>query len=495
MFLRRRENNMKTDASTLEFFGEWNDILFCESHFWQSGINNHFIDKYFDIKRKAAFFIINKKQFVFYDRSYFQQIKDQTENTDPKKLLKNLDNFYSQFKKTREFLLTKLTTDVEGLDNRELADLFMNIFTAVVEVTPYDQYSMAGESLYLEKLDDYLGKQLNKIGKEDEFVKYQTILTTPTELSSTQLEELSLLKMATKFKAGEDVDKEIKQHVNEFGWLPVFLIASDWNKDYISEQVEIKSRNINLQERLENILNFEKIQNKKVVKIMESFSEQSLWPEIFRKLVFFRNEAETMVSLGSFVLRPVYKEIYKRTGLVDLGLSYLSPKEIKNLLIDKEDFSEKINRRKKAVVLFSDMELEEIIEGDEALEIFEKIHNQKTKTTFEVNNGEKDNIQQGTPASLGRTEGLVKVINSADDLNKFEKGNILVAPSTCIDYVPIMRMAGAILTDLGGITSHAAVISRELGIPAVVGIPNVHLILKDGDMVEVDANNGIIRKI
>ena len=70
-----------------------------------------------------------------------------------------------------------------------------------------------------------------------------------------------------------------------------------------------------------------------------------------------------------------------------------------------------------------------------------------------------------------------------------------VSELTCIDYVPIMRIAGAVLTDVGGITSHAALVSRELHIPAIVGVHNVHLILKDGDMVEVDAEKGAVRKM
>ena len=74
----------------------------------------------------------------------------------------------------------------------------------------------------------------------------------------------------------------------------------------------------------------------------------------------------------------------------------------------------------------------------------------------------------------------------------YEKGDILVTSMTRPEFVPLMKKAGAIITNEGGITSHAAIISRELKIPCIIGTKNATVILKDGDFVEVDANNGII---
>lgn len=69
----------------------------------------------------------------------------------------------------------------------------------------------------------------------------------------------------------------------------------------------------------------------------------------------------------------------------------------------------------------------------------------------------------------------------------------LVVSNTTPDYVPIIRKATAIVAEEGGITAHVSVISREFEIPCVVGVPHVTQILKDGDMVEVDANTGIVK--
>ena len=100
---------------------------------------------------------------------------------------------------------------------------------------------------------------------------------------------------------------------------------------------------------------------------------------------------------------------------------------------------------------------------------------------------------RGTPASPGYVKGYVKIVKTSDDFRKFKQGDILVAEMTRPDYVPVMTKAKAILTDEGGLTSHAAIVSRELGVPCIVGLNIATTILKDGDYIEVDANQGIVR--
>ncbi|MBI2065931.1 phosphoenolpyruvate synthase [Candidatus Woesebacteria bacterium] len=99
-------------------------------------------------------------------------------------------------------------------------------------------------------------------------------------------------------------------------------------------------------------------------------------------------------------------------------------------------------------------------------------------------------ILTGSPASPGIGTGTVKVLKSAKEISKVEKGDILVAPMTSPDFVPAMRKAHAIVTDAGGATSHAAIVSRELGIPCVVGTKEATEKLKDGMIVTVDGQKG-----
>jgi len=103
-------------------------------------------------------------------------------------------------------------------------------------------------------------------------------------------------------------------------------------------------------------------------------------------------------------------------------------------------------------------------------------------------------ILLGIPASPGIVTGPVKIIFSPREINKIEKGDILVTKMTTPDFVPAMKKAAAIITDKGGQTSHAAIISRELGIPCVVGTETATKKLKNGEFVTVNGKNGEIYK-
>ncbi len=99
-------------------------------------------------------------------------------------------------------------------------------------------------------------------------------------------------------------------------------------------------------------------------------------------------------------------------------------------------------------------------------------------------------ITQGMAASPGVASGVVKIIHSMDDLNKIKNGDILVTKMTNPDMVVTMQKAAAILTSEGGITAHAAIVSREMGIPAIVGAQDALDVLKDGDEITIDGFHG-----
>jgi|TARA_Y100000310_G_scaffold289912_1_gene316666 pyruvate,water dikinase len=103
-----------------------------------------------------------------------------------------------------------------------------------------------------------------------------------------------------------------------------------------------------------------------------------------------------------------------------------------------------------------------------------------------------DSLVKGFGASPGIGGGKVKIIASSEELDKVQKGNVLVAKMTTPDMVPAMERASAIVTNEGGVTCHAAIVSRELGIPCIVGSENATTVLKDEQEVTVDANQGIV---
>jgi phosphoenolpyruvate synthase/pyruvate phosphate dikinase len=100
---------------------------------------------------------------------------------------------------------------------------------------------------------------------------------------------------------------------------------------------------------------------------------------------------------------------------------------------------------------------------------------------------------KGQVGNKGIAKGLIRIIRSQDQFHLFKDDEILVTGMTRPEYVPLMRIAKAIITDEGGITCHAAIVSRELNKPCIIGTKFATYILKDGDEVEVDADNGIIR--
>ena len=103
-------------------------------------------------------------------------------------------------------------------------------------------------------------------------------------------------------------------------------------------------------------------------------------------------------------------------------------------------------------------------------------------------------ILRGSGASPGVAVGRVKMIPTAKDIGRMEKGDILVTEMTSPDYVPAMKKAAAILTNSGGATCHAAIVSRELGVPCIVGTKEATKILHDGDLITVDAKMGVVYK-
>ena len=103
-------------------------------------------------------------------------------------------------------------------------------------------------------------------------------------------------------------------------------------------------------------------------------------------------------------------------------------------------------------------------------------------------------LVSGLGAAPGAASGAVRVIQELDGAVGLEDGEVLVTHMTAPDWVPLMRRAAAIVTDSGGMTCHAAIVSRELGIPAVVGTAEATKMLRDGEIVTVDATHGAVRE-
>jgi len=104
-------------------------------------------------------------------------------------------------------------------------------------------------------------------------------------------------------------------------------------------------------------------------------------------------------------------------------------------------------------------------------------------------------VLQGLGVSKGKVKGTVKIIKNFDEHPEFNEGDILVTRITDPTMVPMMNKAAGIICEIGGLTSHPSVLSRELGIPCIVSVKDVMKILKDGDIIHMCGESGIIEHI
>jgi pyruvate,water dikinase len=103
-----------------------------------------------------------------------------------------------------------------------------------------------------------------------------------------------------------------------------------------------------------------------------------------------------------------------------------------------------------------------------------------------------DGTVSGFPGASGVVEGVVRVLRSADEGDRLQPGEILVTTVTNIGWTPLFPRAAAVVTDVGAPLSHAAIVARELGVPAVVGCGNATSVLRTGDRVRVDGGRGTV---
>ena len=190
----------------------------------------------------------------------------------------------------------------------------------------------------------------------------------------------------------------------------------------------------------------------------------------------------TFVTLQSRLLQ----EISQRTGIEFEILKYSQTKEIAGIISRNFNKNKLLQRKQGCLFIYKKGEVSRIIIGNPAKKFI--------KDARRINLGKIEEIQ-GMSASLGCARGKVKIIMTAKNINKVKKGDILVAPMTRPEHLAGMKKAAAIVTDDGGITCHAAIIARELKIPCIIGTKIATKVLKDGDLVEVDANKGIVKII
>lgn len=266
------------------------------------------------------------------------------------------------------------------------------------------------------------------------------------------------------------INEEIEEHVKKFEWFGTHHWEGEpYDVDKCLEQIKE---------------GFDKDHGEKIIK---EKPRDPVW-RLLALFIYWRTHCAEVTAKVVYESRDKLEAAADKFGLSYEDFLYLSMNEILDAL-QNEEFSvpENLEGRKESFAYIVDEEgKEEIIVGEEVKELEDYFLGQE----------DMSNISElkGITASKGKTvTGVVKIIQSPKDFDKFEGGDILVAPETTPDFVPSMKKSAAILTERGGVTSHAAIVSRELGVPCILNLKNITRIVKDGDLIEVDSEEGVVK--
>ena len=215
--------------------------------------------------------------------------------------------------------------------------------------------------------------------------------------------------------------------------------------------------------------------------IWESTLAKERFSDSFTNLMKLREESQNFVPYTEVIIKKSLKKLYPELG--DLT-RVLRLKEIADNNIPSINVLRKRNEgyffvNKKLYVGKSRASIEKMLN----IKLEQKTSDKNVK------------IIKGNTAFKGVVRGCVKVLYGTSEMNKVNVGDIIVAPMTLPDLLSAMKKAVAFITDEGGISCHAAIIAREMKKPCIVGTKIATQVLKDGDLVEVDADNGIVKII
>src|SRR3989344_2104311 len=373
-----------------------------------------------------------------------------------------------------------LSTYDEKWQNLTIKDLLEKY--SVIGVTHTKMWST---SLFIDSFDPgFDQEQIEKKTKEFSLTKEEaTVLATPDGITYASERRLDFLQIILKFDAKLSVQHpEIKEHIKRYDYYQYsYAHPQRITVNQIEEEIKTAQKNIpNIKDEFTRLNSFQKEQQNKINEILKKHSLSQNPFYFFQTLTYWREHRKKVNMMGCYMLHRFLEVLELKSRIPKRFLEYLNYDEVKGL------FSGKINkeilkkRYQETTLLRIQRRNYTLYSGLEAKERRKELESQMLK------NG--DNQIRGTTACWGKVQGRVKVIRDRNDFVKFQQGDILVAGMTRPEHVPLLKKAAAIVTNEGGITCHAAIVSRELNIPCIIGTKVATEVLKDGDLVEVNAN-------
>lgn len=326
-------------------------------------------------------------------------------------------------------------------------------------------------------------------------------LTMPKEYSQVQMSEIDKFKLVTGIGDDElkkfidlglggvsaESKKMIEHYLNEYNWISFNyegpILSADLLRKSLSGLSVSKAK-----EELQNIYN--KHQNAK--KYAEEINNKYKLSDKTQKLlniaaefIFIKEYRKSVYQKSYIVMEPILAELAKRLELTVKELKFVSVPEMENAVKTGQNLKNIASSRTKYCLIVIADGGSMYYQDDEA--------KQRIGEFRDGQEGQQAKELSGQVAYPGHVFGTAKIVLTTKDLAKVNLGDILISSATNPDLMPAMKIAAAIVTDTGGIISHAAIVSREMHIPCVVGTKHATKVIKDGDQVEVDAKKGIVR--
>lgn len=325
--------------------------------------------------------------------------------------------------------------------------------------------------------------------KADEILRTITISDKPTVSLEEELEVLNLailLNQKNKTAKSNEGRRGMDELLKKYAWSILGYYKEEPSTEELFRKRVFYLMKENPKALLNNLQKRIAADRKKRDKLLKKLSlEEKKIAFIASETPYLKDYVKSRINQAQFFVEPLFREIAKRINKAAGYVKDLTIEEVKSFLAgDEVDESIIIERTKENFVISLNGEVSVLI-GDEANYINDKFVGQAHEA------GVKE--FKGRVASLGYAKGRVAVVYEVGDFYKVKPGDILVVINTSPDFIPVIRKAGAIVAEEGGLTAHVSVVSREFGVPCIVGVKGATSLLKDGDLVEVDANQGVVK--
>jgi phosphoenolpyruvate synthase/pyruvate phosphate dikinase len=425
----------------------------------------------------------NEKRIKIYNRGIVQLCLSSK--------IKNLEKIYKKYGNN----LLKISKKIEK-------DFSLKTFREFIEAYEKFEPSLPLTATLGRVIHQLLIEELKKLyslknKQEIEFIASE--ITYPEEHTPLFNSQLSLLKIGSyiqknkvkNFENDSKIKRMLQIHRKNYGHIPVNFNEEPWSTDDIFSQLKDLLK-IECQKEINSLLKSHRVRIKKAKNILKQINNKKIF-QIATSLqigTFLNEYRKNVFSRASLAYRFLFQNIAQKFNLFSWKEIWkLTPQEIERLYYQNDKSVLRVLPQRKVSGI-------EYVDNKQGFRILPpkivKLFFRETVLSKEKN-VIKEKELKGTIANQGIARGIAKVILGKSDFHKFKDNDVIVTTMTSVDFVPIMKRASAFVTNEGGITSHASIVSRELGKPCIIGAKIATKVLKDGDLVEVDAEKGVVK--